>query len=177
LKVFLIRDALTAAKAGQKVPAGYYNVGTMVGAVLRQGGTVGVCGSCIDAQGITEAEPLGGARRSSMEELTSEAETRAPIDIWPAALSLARSWERVHLWGEGLEAKLTGRATGPGNAPNATSCPSAGPWTESSRTWDGALAPDVASRAERLLQDLDPPVRSGRRLPTASSIRHPLAPS
>jgi uncharacterized protein involved in oxidation of intracellular sulfur len=71
VKVFLIGDAVASAKAGQRVPSGYYNVATMVGAVLRQGGAVGVCGSCIDARGIAETELLEGARRSSMDELTA----------------------------------------------------------------------------------------------------------
>lgn len=71
VRVFLIGDAVASAKAGQKVPAGYYNVATMVGAVLRHGGAVGVCGSCIDARGLGEAELLEGARRSSMDELTA----------------------------------------------------------------------------------------------------------
>jgi uncharacterized protein involved in oxidation of intracellular sulfur len=71
VKVFLIGDAVSSAKAGQKVPSGYYNVGTMIGAVLRHGGLVGVCGSCIDARGIADSELVEGARRSSMEELTS----------------------------------------------------------------------------------------------------------
>jgi uncharacterized protein involved in oxidation of intracellular sulfur len=71
VKVFLVGDAVTSAKAGQKVPSGYYNVATMLGAVLRHGGAVGVCGSCIDARGIGEAELLEGARRSSMDELTN----------------------------------------------------------------------------------------------------------
>jgi uncharacterized protein involved in oxidation of intracellular sulfur len=71
VKLFLIGDAVTSAKAGQKVPSGYYNVATMIGAVLRHGGAVGVCGSCIDARGIGEAELLEGTRRSTMDELTS----------------------------------------------------------------------------------------------------------
>lgn len=71
VRVFLIGDAVTSAKAGQKVPSGYYNVGTLIGAVLRHGGIVGLCGSCIDARGIGEAELLEGAHRSSMEELTT----------------------------------------------------------------------------------------------------------
>ncbi len=71
VKVFLIGDAVTSAKAGQKVPQGYYNAGTMIGGVLRHGGVVGVCGSCIDARGITQPELLEGAHRSSMDELTS----------------------------------------------------------------------------------------------------------
>jgi len=71
VRVFLIGDAVASAKAGQKVPSGYYNAATMVGSVLRHGGGVGVCGSCIEARGIGEAELLEGARRSSMDELTS----------------------------------------------------------------------------------------------------------
>ena len=56
---------------GQKVPSGYYNTQNMLGAVLRHGGTVGVCGSCIDARGITDGELAEGARRSSLDELTA----------------------------------------------------------------------------------------------------------
>jgi len=71
LRVFLIGDAVACAKSGQKVPSGYYNTQNMLGAVIRHGGTVGVCGSCIDARGITEAELAEGTRRSTLEELTA----------------------------------------------------------------------------------------------------------
>ncbi len=70
-KLFLIGDAVAAAKGGQKVPSGYYNVATMLCAVVKHGGVVGVCGSCIDARGIGESELVAGARRSSMDELTA----------------------------------------------------------------------------------------------------------
>jgi uncharacterized protein involved in oxidation of intracellular sulfur len=49
VKLFLIGDAVTCAKAGQKVPQGFYNVQLMLGAVARHGGVIGVCGSCLDA--------------------------------------------------------------------------------------------------------------------------------
>lgn len=71
LRVFLIGDAVACAKKGQKVPSGYYNTQNMLGAVIRHGGTVGVCGSCIDARGITEGEFVEGARPSTMDELTA----------------------------------------------------------------------------------------------------------
>ncbi len=71
LRVFLIGDAVACAKSGQKVPSGYYNAQVMLGAVIRQGGAVGVCGSCIDARGIAEGELAEGARRSTLEELTA----------------------------------------------------------------------------------------------------------
>lgn len=71
LKVFLIGDAAACAKSGQKVPSGYYNVQTMLGTVVKHGASIGVCGSCMDARGITEADLAEGTQRSSMEQLTS----------------------------------------------------------------------------------------------------------
>lgn len=68
VQVFLAGDAASCAKSGQKVPTGFYNIQTMVSLVLRQGGEVGVCGTCMDARGITEAELVEGARRSTLEE-------------------------------------------------------------------------------------------------------------
>ncbi len=37
-------------------------------------GAIGVCGSCMDARGIAEAELVDGCRRSTMEELTDWAQ-------------------------------------------------------------------------------------------------------
>lgn len=71
MKLFLIGDAAACAHRGQKVPPGYYNVQTMLGAVSKHGGVVGVCGSCMDARGIVEADLVEGAHRSSMDELTA----------------------------------------------------------------------------------------------------------
>lgn len=71
LRVFLIGDAVACAKSGQKVPSGYYNAQHMLGVVVRHGGTVGVCGSCMEARGITDSELADGARRSSLDELTA----------------------------------------------------------------------------------------------------------
>ena len=71
VKVFLIGDAAACAKAGQKVPQGYYNIGDMLGMLLRAGAEVGVCGTCIDARGIAETDLVQNARRSTMDELTA----------------------------------------------------------------------------------------------------------
>lgn len=70
VRVFLIGDAASCAKRGQNVPNGYYNLERMLSAVARRGGEVGVCGSCMDARGLTDAELLEGAGRSSMDQLT-----------------------------------------------------------------------------------------------------------
>jgi uncharacterized protein involved in oxidation of intracellular sulfur len=71
LRLFLLGDAAAAAKSGQKVPQGCYNAQTMVGAVVRHGGEVAVCGTCLDARGIRETELVEGARRSTLEELSA----------------------------------------------------------------------------------------------------------
>jgi uncharacterized protein involved in oxidation of intracellular sulfur len=71
VKVFLIGDAASCAKKDQKVPQGYYNTELMLHGVGRRGGEIGVCASCMDARGITDAELTDTTRRSSLEELTN----------------------------------------------------------------------------------------------------------
>ena len=70
VRVFLLGDAANCAKSGQKVPQGYYNLETMLGAVTRHSGEIGVCGTCMDARGLTEDTLCEGCRRSTLSELT-----------------------------------------------------------------------------------------------------------
>ncbi len=70
VRVFLMGDASSCAKRNQKVPSGYYNVENMIRAVTRGRGAVGVCGSCMDARGLTDQELQEGTHRSNMSELT-----------------------------------------------------------------------------------------------------------
>lgn len=70
VRLFLIGDAAACAKGGQKVPQGYYNLEVMLRSVARRGGEIGVCGTCMDARGITDVELAEGCRRSTLEELT-----------------------------------------------------------------------------------------------------------
>lgn len=69
LRVFLMADAAGCAKAGQSTPQGYYNISRMLKGLAARQIPVGVCGSCMDARGITAGELQEGAHRSSMEEL------------------------------------------------------------------------------------------------------------
>jgi uncharacterized protein involved in oxidation of intracellular sulfur len=69
--VFLMADAAVAAKSGQKTPDGYYNVERMLKSVLARNGQVLLCGTCMDARGLTDAEILSGVRRSTMAELAT----------------------------------------------------------------------------------------------------------
>lgn len=70
VSVFLMADAVACAKAGQKVPPGYYNLELMVKAVARQGDVV-LCGTCMDARGLRDDELVDGARRGTLEELAT----------------------------------------------------------------------------------------------------------
>lgn len=69
ITVFLMADAALCAKAGQKTPNGFYNVERMLRRVLSAGGRVLICGTCMDARGLTEGEMMDGAERSTMDEL------------------------------------------------------------------------------------------------------------
>jgi uncharacterized protein involved in oxidation of intracellular sulfur len=41
----------------------------MLQVVGQNRGEIGVCGSCMDARGLQAADLIGGARRSTLEEL------------------------------------------------------------------------------------------------------------
>ncbi|MFY9976013.1 MAG: DsrE family protein [Chromatiaceae bacterium] len=66
--VFLMGDAVACAKAGQKVPQGYYNLELMTKAIVRTGEVL-LCGTCMDARGLADTELVEGARRSTLDEL------------------------------------------------------------------------------------------------------------
>jgi len=69
--IFLMADAVLAAKAQQKTPEGYYNLERMLRRVLTSKGAVLLCGTCMDARGMSEAELMDGARRSTMDQLAN----------------------------------------------------------------------------------------------------------
>lgn len=70
VRVFLMGDSSACAKGNQKVPSGYYKVEDMLGIVTRRKGEVGVCGTCMDARGISAEELIEGTHRGTMDELT-----------------------------------------------------------------------------------------------------------
>lgn len=70
VRIFLIGDAASCAKNGQSVPKGYYNIETMLETVVRRGGEIGVCCTCMEARGITDDELVSGCKRSTLDELT-----------------------------------------------------------------------------------------------------------
>ncbi|RJO66567.1 MAG: hypothetical protein C4523_12075 [Myxococcales bacterium] len=68
--VFLMADAVFCAKQGQNTPNGYYNIERMLKGVRRKGEVL-LCGTCMDARGLKAEELMEGARRSTMDELTT----------------------------------------------------------------------------------------------------------
>jgi uncharacterized protein involved in oxidation of intracellular sulfur len=72
VRVFLMGDAASASKAGQQVPAGYYNVQAMLGRVMRaEHSVISACGTCLDARGIQAGELIAGIKRGSLDELAT----------------------------------------------------------------------------------------------------------
>ncbi len=71
LKLFLLGDAVSCARTGQKTPEGFYNLERMLKGLTTRNIPVGACSSCMDARGLTDANLLEGVHRSSMEELTA----------------------------------------------------------------------------------------------------------
>lgn len=72
MTAFLLGDAVLAAKAGQKTPEGYYNLELMLKRLLLAKGAVLLCGTCLAARGLADAELLVGAQHSTMDALASE---------------------------------------------------------------------------------------------------------
>jgi uncharacterized protein involved in oxidation of intracellular sulfur len=69
VRVFLIGDAASSSHHNQKVPQGFYNVEVMIGNVLRHGGEIGICGTCMDARGMGDGDIIDGTHRSTLAEL------------------------------------------------------------------------------------------------------------
>ena len=67
--VFLMADAVLAAKRGQATPDGFYNLERMLSRLAAQGGEILLCGTCLAARGIADSELVEGARRSTVDAL------------------------------------------------------------------------------------------------------------
>lgn len=67
--LFMIGDAVSSAHRNQKVPSGFYSIEVMLGNVIRHGGKVGICGTCMDARGLADKDLAEGIHRSTLSEL------------------------------------------------------------------------------------------------------------
>ena len=71
LRMFLMGDAVTVAKVGQKTPDGYYNLERMLKGCTIKGVAIGACGTCMDARGMANDPLVDGVQRSTMAELAT----------------------------------------------------------------------------------------------------------
>ncbi len=69
--IFLIADSVICAKKGQKTPDGYYNIERMLKRFAAGAHRLLLCGTCMDAHGLSEADLIDATRRSSMDELAA----------------------------------------------------------------------------------------------------------
>jgi len=60
VNIFLIGDAVTTAKKGQKPPEGFYNLENMLKELVDRGSKVVACRTCISARGFTQEELIEG---------------------------------------------------------------------------------------------------------------------
>ena len=67
--IFLMADAVTCALPSQKTAQGYYNIQRMVQAVVKKGGEVKACGTCINARGLADLQLIEGVEVSTMSRL------------------------------------------------------------------------------------------------------------
>jgi uncharacterized protein involved in oxidation of intracellular sulfur len=66
VRVFLMGDAVTAAKRGQATPEGYYNLERMLSELAAKGVEGRACGACMKSRGMSDAELVEGVRRGTM---------------------------------------------------------------------------------------------------------------
>jgi len=71
VNLFLMGDAITSAKKGQKTPDGYYNMEKMLRVLMKKGVAVKTCGSCMDARGISTDDLVDGVERGTMKILAT----------------------------------------------------------------------------------------------------------
>jgi uncharacterized protein involved in oxidation of intracellular sulfur len=81
-QLFMMADAVLCAKRGQQTADGYYNIERMLRGCATRKVTIGTCGTCMDARGLTDEELLDGVRRSSMAELAEWTADADKVLVW-----------------------------------------------------------------------------------------------
>ncbi len=82
VNVFFRGDSVVCAIRSQKTPDGYYNLERMVKAVSRKNGGIYLCGTCMDARGMSNESITEGSNRSTMSELAELTEIADKILVF-----------------------------------------------------------------------------------------------
>ena len=75
-------DAVYCAKKGQKTHEGYYNIERMLKRFSLGNHRILLCGTCMDARGLTDTEFVESARRSTMDELAEATATADKVLVF-----------------------------------------------------------------------------------------------
>jgi len=70
INIFLIGDAVNAAKEGQKPPRGFYNIEKMLRDLVKTGVNVRVCHTSMNLRGLAEQDLVEGTRTGTITELS-----------------------------------------------------------------------------------------------------------
>lgn len=69
VNIFLLGDAVSAAKRGQDTPVGYYNLEKMLCDLIKAGATVRACGTCLKARALGKEDLIEDVGIGTMMEL------------------------------------------------------------------------------------------------------------
>jgi len=70
INIFLIGDAVNAAKKGQKPPGGFYNIEKMLAELVKVGVNARVCHTSMNLRGLTEQDLVEGTKMGTITELS-----------------------------------------------------------------------------------------------------------
>jgi uncharacterized protein involved in oxidation of intracellular sulfur len=71
INIFLMGDAVSAAKGGQTVPTGYYNLENMLSDLLAKNVKIKACGTCCKSRGLKQEDLINGVEVGKMIDLTN----------------------------------------------------------------------------------------------------------
>jgi uncharacterized protein involved in oxidation of intracellular sulfur len=69
VNIFLLGDAVSAAKKGQNPPEGYYNLEKMIHDLINSGAKVAACGTCLNARAIAKDALVDGVEVGTLLKL------------------------------------------------------------------------------------------------------------
>lgn len=70
VNVFLLGDGVNAARKGQTLPEGYYNIEETLRDLIKKGANVAACGTCLNARGLAKGDLVEGVQIGSMIKLS-----------------------------------------------------------------------------------------------------------
>ena len=71
VNIFLLGNAVTATKKGQKPPEGYYNLEKMLRDLITKGAKIAACGTCLNARALSPEDLIEGVEVGTMIKLAS----------------------------------------------------------------------------------------------------------